>query len=299
MATKDPHGVDTTEVGPSDSIPYSEIPRSMTPTSDTEHTLLDEDTSNASDSQPNGSLTNHATNSNTSAGFPLLELAAELRTKIMEQTMPTRVKLISAPHSITGPVRFSLPDEDGTPSSEFHNLPHLNVLHTCRQIFHEAQFFPYQFTLFELGDIRDAMMFFATLSPNKLANIRRIRVECKLRLLHYIGWGDWDYHVKWMAFCAFARRALTDLRELHIDLLGCGYGEYHASTAHSPNNWISLPGILDMNNDWVQALVQLRNLPLSKVTILPDNGGLVSTDTMVEEQRVNFAETVTRTLLRQ
>lgn len=156
-------------------------------------------------------------------GSPLLDIAAELRTKIMEQAMPTRVKLISCfsfGRRVTVPVRFSLPDEDGTPSSEFHNLPHLTVLHTCRQIYHETQFLPYQLTLFELGDIRDAMMFFATLSPSKLANIRRIRIECKLGSLHYTGRIDWNYHAEWMSFCAFAQRSLVDLRELRIDLLG-------------------------------------------------------------------------------
>lgn len=55
MAAKDPDGVDTTEVGPSDSIPYSEIQASMTATSDTEHYTLDEDTVNVSESESDGS----------------------------------------------------------------------------------------------------------------------------------------------------------------------------------------------------------------------------------------------------
>ena len=47
--------------------------------------------------------------------------------------------------------------------------------------------FPYQLPLFDLGDIRNAVMFFNALNLDKLAHIWHLHVKCKLAPLHYTG----------------------------------------------------------------------------------------------------------------
>ena len=221
--------------------------------------------------------------------------------RIFEATIASYVKLqgcFSYDPIVKDPMHFRRPDDEHSPSCPFLELPHFEILQTCRLYRDEALLLPYQVTLFDLGDVRLALNFLRSLNVQALANIRHIRFECRLLSLHTSGRMDWNYPQHWTTFVNFVANVLINLRELQVDLVGWGYEGYLDETGYSEEDVQDLREVLNMRNLWIRSLLRLRRLPLTKVELVLENYGHVNPDKVVEGLRTDFVDVMTKKLLR-
>ena len=225
----------------------------------------------------------------------LARFPVELRMKIFEATLASHVQLESCftfGQTVSGAPLFWRPNDKDASRRSFLELPHFDILRTFQEYRRETLLLPYQVTLFDLGDIRNAMIYLKSLTVQELASVRSIRIECNTLSQHISGRCDWEYPKSWSIFCQFASNVLVNLRELRVDLTGWVFSDY------DDEDIMDLRDTLNPKNAWIQEFLLLRRLPLTTVEILPEKNEHANPDQEAEGLRVGFADMLKKKLLR-
>ena len=195
-----------------------------------------------------------------------------------------------------------LKQDSHTPNRDLHRLcpfggiVNFAIIRTCKQFYYDARFLPFSVNILEMGYVSNAISFLSTFGKGTLATIRALRIECNIVSLSEANHLSCGYRERWETFCNLAVYYLTNLRELHVDLLGWTF-QTIAVGYRSVTRSVDWVKVFDPQNFWIKSLLRFRQLPLSVVKIVSKTMQSSVGETEAHEMR-KWAVSITAVLLK-